>query len=101
MDHRIEKTNHAHTVILRGHFTFADNQLFRQLMNQLIEQKPKKVVFDFEHVTYIDSAALGMLLLLKERLEESSIGLVLARPKDHVAKMFNISKFETLFAIET
>ena len=88
------------TFTISGGFTFQDNQAFRLMMNELLEEPPAKAVLDFKEVNYVDSSALGMLLLLRENLLEAETNLVLRHPREHVAKMFDISKFSALFAIE-
>lgn len=100
MDYHLKQAPQKTTITCSGSFTFADNQRFRHAMNSILEQEDSKAVLDLSGVTYIDSAALGMLLLLREMLEEKNISLMLYKPKDQVAKMFEISKFNELFTIE-
>jgi anti-anti-sigma factor len=100
MEHQSIKDGDAVTLTMEVRFTFEDNQAFRLMMNDLLEAPPKTVILDFKEVTYIDSSALGMLLLLRENLEESETQLLLRHPREQVAKMFDISKFSILFTIE-
>jgi len=49
---------------------------------------------------YIDSSALGMLLLLREHAELSHGRVVLAGPQPSVQRVLTIANFDKLFQIE-
>lgn len=99
MEYHIKSQAYGALVNINGKFTFTDNERFRSLLNSLLEQIPAKVVIDLEEVTYIDSAALGMLLLLRERMDEEKIALELCSPRGQVKQLFDLSKFDSLFTI--
>lgn len=84
---------------LSGKFTFHDNEAFRQMMNDVIRVKPAKLVLMLAEADYIDSSALGMLLLMRESFESHNIVLELKKPQGQIAMMFDISKFDELFII--
>lgn len=85
---------------LKGRFTFADNKTFVGLLDNMANQNFSKVVIDLANVEFIDSAALGVLLLARDRCEKSSMILLLRNPTGQVKQMFKISKFNDLFQIE-
>jgi len=91
------------TVTLRGEFTFTDHQAFRKLAERLFASGASShaVVFELEHVTFIDSAGLGMLLIARDEALKKNRRLVLKGATGQVKKMFDVSRFETLFALET
>lgn len=51
-------------------------------------------------VDYLDSSALGMLLMLRERATASGKSLKLCRPTAGVAQILEIANFSKLFKIE-
>jgi HptB-dependent secretion and biofilm anti anti-sigma factor len=51
-------------------------------------------------VDYLDSSALGMLLMLRERASSSSKSLKLCRPGAGVSQILEIANFSKLFNIE-
>jgi len=51
-------------------------------------------------VKYIDSSAMGMLLLLKERAKGASKSITLLNCKGAVAQVFELSNFRRLFTIK-
>ncbi len=86
------------TMALRGQFTFADHQNFRDLL-KVFESNSEinTLVLDFAGVDFIDSAGLGMMLIAREEAGQRNVKLSLINSQGQVEKMFRVSKFETLF----
>ena len=85
---------------LLGKFTFADNKMFREIINELTPPTIKRVVFDMEKLEFVDSAALGMLLLAHdETLKHKKGPIILQKPEGQVKKMFSIARFDQYFQI--
>ena len=55
---------------------------------------------DFRHTRIMDSAALGMLLLLKEHADQHNGKVVLCNVLNSVAEVLKMSRFERIFDIE-
>jgi anti-anti-sigma factor len=100
MEYNIENHLESRIISLRGAFTFNDNAAFRSIIKSLEESPPPSVVLDFAHVGFIDSAALGMLLLLREEQQKNISHIVLRHAQGQVRKMFDLSKFDNLFIME-
>lgn len=49
---------------------------------------------------YMDSSALGMLLLLKEHADQINGKIVIERPNDAINKVLEIAQFQHLMEIE-
>jgi anti-anti-sigma factor len=101
MDHNAIKNGDALELSLNGKFTFADNKVFANIFDQIAGRSFKRVVIDLSGVEFIDSAALGILLLARDKCEKSETALTLKNPKGQVKQMFDISRFNDLFKIET
>jgi len=100
MDFVIEGQGDEKRVVLSGALTFVDNQKFKQLMASLEENPAKAVTLDFTAVEFIDSGALGMLLLFCEQCQSKNISLSLHAPQGQVKKIFMLSKFDQLFSMQ-
>ena len=87
-------------VSLAGQLTFPDHPSFRALSRKLLEGKGSSVVIDLSKLDFIDSAGLGMLLIVRDDAKTGGRSLVLRAPHGQVKKMFDVSKFETLFNIQ-
>ncbi|WP_247646368.1 STAS domain-containing protein [Deefgea sp. CFH1-16] len=87
-------------VILSGQFDFSAHREFRQVCESLIANAEiKEVLVDFQNVNYLDSSALGMLLLLKEKISAASKSLALVNCRDTVSrylKLHALVKFSPL-----
>ena len=86
------------TIAIKGRFDFAKHQEFRDAYEEL-SPAPACVVVDLKEATYLDSSALGMLLLLREHSggDDSDIRVVNSSPD--VRKILGISNFDKLFDI--
>jgi anti-sigma B factor antagonist len=62
------------------------------------EQK-KKIVIDFEKVTYIDSSGLATLVEVLKKTKTQGGTLGLAAMSDKVKSLFEITKLDKLFSI--
>ena len=88
------------TVTMDGKFTFSDHKEFKNLLNLTLDVDIKNIQLDISGIEFIDSAGMGLFLLMKDEAAKKSILLTLLNPKGQVKKMFDISKFNTLFHIE-
>lgn len=84
---------------LKGRFDFSSHRDFRNAYTPLIEAKEQRFEIDLSQVEYIDSAALGMLLLMQERAE--NIGGVISLVGAHgiVRDILNVAHFERFFTL--
>ena len=53
---------------LVGKLTYEENDSFRKSLTQLQQAEPGNLVIDMAQLDFIDSAGLGMLLLMRDRL---------------------------------
>ena len=87
-------------VALSGEFTFSDHVSFKELVSRLLEAKQSQIVIDLTKLNFIDSAGLGMLLLVREEAGKANGKVVLRGPHGQVKRMFDVTKFNTLFSVE-
>lgn len=91
----ISKSGDTCTLRISGRFDFRCVKEFQDAL----QQHSRKWIVDFDGVNYIDSAALGMLLLLREHAGENGrVGLrrLAGQPRD----VLLMAKFERLFIFE-
>jgi len=85
---------------MNGQFTFSDHEKFRKIIETIKAGGVKSLILDFKDVDFIDSAALGMLLVAREEGQNSSLSIVLQNT-DRIEKMLKVAKFDTLFSINS
>lgn len=85
-------------ISIDGRFDFSTHQEFRKAYENE-ELSPKSYVVDMESTTYLDSSALGMLLLLRDYAGGDEAKVSIVNCNADVKKILTISNFEQLFAI--
>ncbi|MCR8921659.1 STAS domain-containing protein [Dasania sp. GY-MA-18] len=87
------------TIAVEGRFDFSSHQDFRRAYEGQPSQVARYVV-DLQETTYLDSSALGMLLLLKDYAGGDEADISVVNCSDDVRKILAISNFEQLFTIK-
>jgi anti-anti-sigma factor len=88
------------TVVLHGLFNFAAHADIKPAVYPLLEQPDlKQICMDMTDVSYLDSSALGLLLVFKEMAGPKGKAISIRNPSTQVMKILKIVKFETLFTI--
>jgi anti-anti-sigma factor len=97
---RFEFDDDDSRVSISGEFTFIDHTAFKTIAARLFERQGKPIVIDLAKLEFIDSAGLGMLLIVKDEADKAGRSLVLRGPSGQVKRMFDVTKFNTLFTVE-
>lgn len=86
------------TIKISGRFDFSRHQEFRTAFEKSSENVDQFRV-DMGATEYIDSSALGMLLVLREKVggNKDNVKIVNARPE--VKKILTIANFHQLFTV--
>ncbi|MBU0752729.1 MAG: STAS domain-containing protein [Gammaproteobacteria bacterium] len=85
---------------LRGRFDFNAHREFRQAIDAAVaEPTVKEVRVDLAGVDYLDSSALGMLLMLRDRCKGADKTVSLANCRGAVKQVLDIANFSKLFQI--
>lgn len=85
---------------LVGRFDFNTHRDFRGAYEPLIvDTEVRSVSVDFSGVDYLDSSALGMLLMLRDKLGGVNKEVVLTGVRGNVKQVLDIANFSKLFKI--
>ncbi len=85
------------SISIDGRFDFNAHKDFRAAYKN---QRPDaKYVIKMNGTEYIDSSALGMLLLLREHAGNDSSTITITGCRDEIRKILSIANFERLFNI--
>lgn len=84
------------TISIKGRFDFAKHQEFRQSYEN---KQLSAIVLDLRETTYLDSSALGMLLLLRDHAGGDDSDIRVVNSSNDVRKILAISNFDKLFDI--
>lgn len=89
----------AEAVFLTGEVDVGNCSLFKEQLNEIIEDSKGVFVLDFSNLSYIDSAGLGILVGIYKRLAEKKRELTVTNANDYIKKLFRITKLDTLFKV--
>ncbi len=89
----------AVAIVLQGRFDFNAHREFRDAVEQAIKGPQGKVEVDLAQVDYLDSSALGMLLMLRDRSKAAGKEVVLAGARGSVRQVLDIANFGKLFEL--
>lgn len=85
---------------LSGRFDFNGRKTMREAYDPLLANTAIKTIeIGLARVEYIDSSALGILLLLRERADEAGKKVVLDKARGTVEKVLAVANFNRLFEI--
>lgn len=87
-------------VSISGEFTFNDHTAFKSIATRLFKRKGRSIVIDLAKLEFIDSAGLGMLLIMRDEAGKADRSLILRGPSGQVKRMFDVTKFNMLFTVE-
>ena len=87
-------------ISLVGRFDFNTHREFRAAYEPLIaDLNVRSVTVDFTGVDYLDSSALGMLLMLRDKLGGANKEVALTGVRGNVKQVLDIANFGKLFQI--
>ena len=86
-------------ITVDGRFDFSCHQDFRNAY-QRDDADPSQYRIDLKGAVYLDSSALGMLLLLRDYAGGDEANVKILNPSEEVRKILHISNFQRLFVIQ-
>ena len=97
----VERLEDENTIIMSiaGRFDFSLHTVFRNAYKHEVISGGVFVV-DLAKTEYLDSSALGMLLLLKEHAESMGSIVKIRNQSQGVLEILHIASFDKLFTIE-
>jgi anti-anti-sigma factor len=99
VDTRLDSASNTLTINISGRFDFGVHQDFRKATEQ-VSSDVKAIIVDMTRVDYLDSSALGMLLVLRDKVGESRAAVSIKNSKPDVRKILEIANFDKLFTLE-
>ncbi|RVU30075.1 STAS domain-containing protein [Neptunomonas marina] len=86
-------------ISISDRFDYSLHQPFRDSYKD-VKQSGVTYKLDLSQASYMDSSALGMVLLLKEHADGQGSKVVIAKPHPSVAKILKIANFDRFVTIE-
>jgi anti-anti-sigma factor len=100
MEIRKTKSNDHAILSLGGRFDFNAHREFKEAYSSLLADATiRSIEVNLSGVDYLDSSALGMLLMMRERVESAGKQISLSNANETVVKILEIANFKKLFKI--
>ncbi|PHS27212.1 MAG: anti-anti-sigma factor [Methylophaga sp.] len=93
----ISTTDNKHTIKVNGRFDFSVQSDFRKAYEGV--PSSSAFIMDFSSTDYMDSSALGMLLLLRDYAGGDNAKVELVRCGTEIKNILEISNFQKLFTV--
>ena len=87
------------SIIIEQRFDFSLHQQFRDAYSSH-DKANTRFIIELSKTDYMDSSALGMILLLKDYADKHSSTVIIRKPNDSVHKILEIAQFHRLLTIE-
>jgi HptB-dependent secretion and biofilm anti anti-sigma factor len=96
---RVDEQKSQVTIAIDGRFDFAQHKAFRDAYRE-VDAKQMKFVVDLSGASYLDSSALGMLLLLRDYAGGDTTRVTISGCSEDVRRVLKIANFEKLFQLD-
>jgi anti-anti-sigma factor len=81
-------------------FDFGYHKEFtQQYQNLLADTNVTEIELAFSRVEYLDSSALGMMVLLQKKAKIQNVSISIKEPKENTKEILQIANFDQLFDI--
>lgn len=92
--------NDKAVIALKGRFQFGSHRDFRKTCDDALKNPAVKTIeVNMSGVEYLDSSALGMLLLLRERANSQKKKVILAHCSTPAKQALDVAKFDIIFTM--
>ena len=100
MDANVVTRDKSAVIQLNGRFDFNAHREFRNAMERALGlQGIDNVTIEMSRVAYLDSSALGMLLMTRDKANHAGRQITLANCRGTVGQIIEIANFGKLFKI--
>jgi len=83
-----------------GDFIYNDHDEFLEIVKKIKKAEYEKMYLNFSECNFLDSAAMGMLVIASDAANECGVKLAIKGAKDRVKRVLYAARFDTIFNIE-
>ncbi|MDG1417031.1 MAG: STAS domain-containing protein [Maricaulis sp.] len=100
MEHAVTTKDGVITVSGKGNLTFEDHSSVTVLLDTLCSSNSVAIILDLQQVVAIDSAGIGLLLLMNHRLKAVGKTLTLCQPSATACQILDVAKIGELITMK-
>lgn len=87
------------TILVDKDFNFETHKSFRNSIKEALESGARQITLEFKEVEYMDSTALGLLMVAKDTANEVDCEIKLQNVSGYARKILEMSQFDKKFEI--
>ena len=95
-----KETEDSVEVVINGEVDIYTCQDLKSTLYQYVDKYGKSLVLDCARLNYIDSTGLGVFVAVLKKGKQIEKDITIENLKDSIAKLFSITKLDTLFNIK-
>ncbi len=95
----VRRHESAITVVLAGEIDLQRTPDLLKQLSQLVEERPSRLILDLQHVSYMDSSAVGTLVKLYREVKAYEGKFILVALQQWVRNLLEITKLDRFFLI--
>ncbi len=88
------------SISISGRFDFAVQNEFRDSYYSTGPDDGVRFVIDMANASYMDSSALGMLLMMREHLGGNNASITLSNCMAEIRNILTVANFQSLFKVD-
>lgn len=100
MDFKTTNTGDATEVWLAGRLEFTDHDRLSDIIALVEQSTVRRFVLDLSGLEFIDSAGLGMLLVLQDETESRNIKMIVRGPAGDVRRSIELARLSEIITVE-
>jgi len=100
MNYKMTNLKNGKEVLISGSFTFRDHDTFFEVVSMIKTGYEKRVVLNMSECEFLDSAALGMLVIAHDEAVAKKVSLVIKGVQGKVKDVLYAARFDTLYEFE-
>ncbi len=100
MNYKMANLKNGKEVLISGSFTFRDHDTFFEVVSMIKTGYEKRVVLNMSECEFLDSAALGMLVIAHDEAVAKKVNLVIKGVQGKVKDVLYAARFDTLYEFE-
>ena len=100
MDFKTTNTGDATEVRMMGRLEFTDHDKLQDLVTLLGQTSRRRFAIDLSALEFVDSAGLGMLLILQEEAESRDVDLVVRGAAGVVRRSIELARLNEIITVE-
>src|SRR5689334_10304545 len=97
--HQTKDASGVTVVQVEGQLIVGNRQELKELVGTALDRGDRRLLIDFSKTGYIDSSGLGALVSISKRIREAGGELRLSGLNEDLRSLFELTKLDTLFAI--